>query len=106
MGLTYEALSDVTGERERVVHFTLPPRAAAVLGARPGVEGYDEWTECLRCLKPGAGPQDAPRASSLPVSMCWSLVDPELPMKHVSGKLVLVLTKHVDDAKAGGEPFY
>jgi hypothetical protein len=38
--------------------------------------------------------------------MCPSLVDPELETKHVSGKLVLVLTKHVDDVKAGGKPAF
>ncbi len=30
-GSTYEEISDLTGEDERVVHFTLPPGAAALL---------------------------------------------------------------------------
>ena len=30
-GMTYKEISDLTGEAERIVHFTLPPGSAAIL---------------------------------------------------------------------------
>eukprot|EP00959_Pyramimonas_sp_CCMP1952_P457205 9474500-Pyramimonas_sp.AAC.1 len=41
-GLLYQELAEATGEKERVVCFTLPPGSAAVLRALSGFERYDE----------------------------------------------------------------
>eukprot|EP00959_Pyramimonas_sp_CCMP1952_P075815 1584820-Pyramimonas_sp.AAC.1 len=54
-GLTYQGLAEATGEKERVVCFTLPPGSAAVLRTLPGFEPSDESSRCLQCLKPGTG---------------------------------------------------
>ena len=51
-GMTYKEIHEPTGEALRVVHFSLPPGAAAQLRKIPGYESYDESTECLRCIKP------------------------------------------------------
>ena len=63
-GLTYSELAEATGEKERMVCFTLPPGSATVLRSLPGFEHYDETKHCLQCLKPGTGTKDAPRAFS------------------------------------------
>eukprot|EP00959_Pyramimonas_sp_CCMP1952_P396601 8309333-Pyramimonas_sp.AAC.1 len=65
MGLTYQELAEATGEKERVVCFTLPPGSATVLRTLPGFERYDDSKHCLPCLKPGTGTKDAPRAFPL-----------------------------------------
>ena len=64
-GFTYAELAQATGERERIVCFTLPPGSASILRSFPGFEAFDESKHCLRCLKPGTGTKDAPRAFSL-----------------------------------------
>eukprot|EP00959_Pyramimonas_sp_CCMP1952_P128444 2686092-Pyramimonas_sp.AAC.1 len=64
-GLTYEELVHVTGEETRMVSFALPPGSAQVLRTLSGFSSCDESRHCLRCLKPGAGAKDAPRAFSL-----------------------------------------
>ena len=64
-GLTYKELAEATGEPERMVYFTLPPGSAAILRQFPGYEDFDEAIHCLRCVKPGTGTKDAPRAFSL-----------------------------------------
>ena len=73
-------------------------------------------TEVLHCDKPGTGSVDAPRCFSMKLSLCTrdkcgmeaSSVDPELCMRHETlpngeKKLVLLMTKHVDDLKITGE---
>ena len=111
-GMTYQEIHELTGEALRVVHFSLPPGAAAQLRKIPGYESYDESTECLRCIKPGTGCKDAPRAFSLKlasvihtpeVGLVSSTMDPELEMKHEDGiGFTVFMTKHVDDFKIGG----
>ena len=64
-GMTYKEIQECTGEPERDVFFTLSPGSAAMLRRIPGYETYDERYECLRCLKPGTGTKEAPRAFSL-----------------------------------------
>eukprot|EP00959_Pyramimonas_sp_CCMP1952_P366312 7671916-Pyramimonas_sp.AAC.1 len=49
-GLTYQELAEATGEKERVVCFTLPPGSATVLRTLPGFERCDEPRHCLQCL--------------------------------------------------------
>ncbi len=66
----------------------------------------------LHCDKPGTGLADAPRAFSLKLSMITrdkcglipSNIDQELCYKHKDGRLVCLMTKHVDDMKIAGEP--
>ena len=52
-GMTYREMHELTGEAERVVHFTLPPGASAVLRLIPGFHDFNEYTEVLKCVKPG-----------------------------------------------------
>eukprot|EP00438_Fugacium_kawagutii_P025194 Skav218080 [mRNA] locus=scaffold3382:13254:23272:- [translate_table: standard] len=111
-GLTYEELSQLTGQEERIVHFTLPHGSAAILRRIPGYENYDERYHVLRCVKPGTGCKDAPRAFNLKlagvtrspkIGLKPLSADPECEVKHKGGKLVLILVKHVDDIKIAGE---
>ena len=64
-GMTYKEMSELTGEAERNVHFSLPPGADEQLRKLPGFENFDSRYECLKCDKPGTGTKDAPRAFSL-----------------------------------------
>ena len=111
-GVTYDELAEATGQEERVVHFTLPSGSAQILRRIPGYENYDERYYVLKCLKPGTGCKDAPRAFSMKlagvtrsaeVGLKPLAADPECEVKHVNGKLVLILVKHVDDLKIAGE---
>ena len=103
-GMTYEELSKQTGEPLREVNFQLPLGTIPILQKIPGFEGYDPRTEVCHCDKPGAGLVDAPRAFSLKLAQvtsekCGMLptsVDGELAAKHVGGKLVALIAKHVD----------
>ena len=112
-GLTYAELCQLTGEDMREVQFTLPPESAELLRRLPGYESFDQRIEVLKCLKPGTGCVDAPRAFSLKLAQYTrdpkiglkpSLYDSELEFKHREGRLVLILVKHVDDIKIAGEP--
>ena len=111
-GMSYREMSALTGEAERVVHFTLPPRSADLLRQIPGYETFDERHEVLRCTKPGTGTKDAPRAFSLKLrsvthsdecQFAPTMFDPELEMRHDNGQLSGLLAKHVDDVKIGAE---
>ena len=111
-GVTYQELAAATGQEERVVHFTIPPGSAQFLRMVPGYENYDERFHVLRCLRPGTGCKDAPRAFSMKLSKVTRLPtvglqplssDPECKVKHRHGRLVLILVKHVDDVKIAGE---
>ena len=61
-GFTYKELAEATGESERMVCFKLLPRSATVLRRFKGFEDFDESIHCLKCIKPGTGTKDAPRA--------------------------------------------
>ena len=61
-GVTYPELAAATRQEERVAHFTVPPGSAQFLCMVPGYENYDERFHVLRCLRPGTGCKDAPRA--------------------------------------------
>ena len=64
-GFTYKELAEATGEKEGVVCFKFPSGSAEILRAIKGFENCDESKHCLRCIKPGTGTKDAPRAFSL-----------------------------------------
>jgi hypothetical protein len=109
-----QEIQQTTGEAERLVYFVLPPGyGGAMLRNLPGFESYDERYECLRCLKPGTGTKDAPRAFSLKCAKITrseeggfrpTTIDQELELKHSNGEFVAVLAKHVDDVKIAGTP--
>ena len=103
-GLTYSELAKATGEQERLVCFTLPPGSAALLRTLPGFAGFDESRHCLRCLKPGTGTKDAPRAFSLKLrnvtqnsGLCSTSYDSEFELGNE-----LLTAKHVDDINMSG----
>ena len=103
-GLTYEELAQATGEATRQVCFTLPPGSAQVLRTLPGFSSYDESRHCLRCLKPGTGTKDAPRAFSLKlrtttraIGLSPTSFDPEFEFGPD-----LLTAKHVDDINITG----
>ena len=111
-GVTYDELAKLTGERPREVNFYLPASNIPVLRKIKGFENFNPATEVLHCDKPGTGLVDAPRAFSIKLSsvtcekcgLMPSKVDPELCFKHINGRLVCLMTKHVDDLKIAGEP--
>ena len=110
-GVTYEELSELTGEPIREVNFTLPQQCVGILRQVPGFEDFDEHVEVLHCDKPGTGLVDAPRAFSMKLSMvtkdkCHMMptsVDNELVVKFDQGHLVCIMAKHVDDLKLTGK---
>eukprot|EP00959_Pyramimonas_sp_CCMP1952_P125731 2629287-Pyramimonas_sp.AAC.1 len=81
------------GEAIRDVTFALPPGSAAVLRQVPGYESLGERAECLRCIEPGTGCKDAPRAFSMKLaqftrspecSVKPTRWDSELEVEHVT----------------------
>ena len=108
-GVTYEELSQLTGEPLREVNFYLPANNIAILKQIPGFETFDPTREVLHCDKPGTGSVDAPRAFSLKLKqllidkgkMKASRVDNELLICHTKtsngSKLVGMMAIHVDD---------
>ena len=116
-GMTYREIEESTGERERLVCFSLPPGSAAAIRHLPGYEDFDERYEVLRCVKPGTGTKGAPRAFALKLakvttgSVCMfapTTYDRELEVRHDShpqdGRtLVAMASKHVDDLKLAGQ---
>ena len=110
-GVTYEELSQLTGEPIREVNFTLPRACTDILRQVPGFEDFDENMEVLHCDKPGTGLVDAPRAFSMKLSMvtkdqCHMMpttVDNELCVKFERGTLICIMAKHVDDLKLTGD---
>ena len=114
-GVTYEELHEITGETLREVNFTLPYGEDVIACSRQveGFENFDPKTEVLHCDKPGTGSVDAPRAFSLKLASVTqgkcdlqpTTNDEELCLKHCrkTGKLLVIMTKHVDDLKIAGE---
>ena len=108
-GVTYEELHRLTGEPIREVNFYLPSSSVSALQKVEGFTDFNPNTEVLHCDKPGTGSVDAPRCFSMKLALCTerigmkqSSVDPELCFLHDKGKLVCLLTKHVDDLKITG----
>ena len=110
-GVTYKELAEITGERLREVNVYLPAHNIAILRRIPGYETFDPQREVLRCDKPGTGSVDAPRAFNIKlksvlqkqIGMQNSLVDEQLMFCHKDGKLLGLMTVHVDDLKVTGE---
>ena len=130
-GVTYQELSELTGEPLWDVSFTLPQTDGPLLRSVEGFENFDFRSHVLHCDKPGTGSVDAPRCFSMKLNLCTSKdcfmqsssVDGEMCMLHVDEHqrppsspqdrvslievkkpvLVALLTKHVDDLKITGE---
>ena len=88
-------MAAATGEKERVVHFTLPPGAAVFLRMIPGFENYDERFHVLKCVKPGTGCKDAPRAFSIKLASVTR--DPKVGLN----PLVVILRPKLNMSMAG-----
>jgi hypothetical protein len=113
-GVAYEELAELTGEKPREVNFYLPASNIPLLQKVPGFGNFNPTREVRHCDKLCAGLVDAPRAFSLKLSkvtrdeckMAPSDVDPELCFRREEGRLVCLMTKHVDDLEISGEPKY
>ena len=95
----------------RKVQMLLPPGAEELIRTIPGFEDFNGQQECLEMLKPGFGLKDAPRLWSLALQKVLTKiglkavrVDSQLFVKHAEGRLVLLVSVHVDDLKMTGVP--
>ena len=110
-GITFEQLSSLDKTQPlRVVEIALPPGTDSLIRLLPGMEDYDAGSECLSLLKPGFGLKDAPRLWNLAIGQVLGKAglkptntDHQLYVKHRNGRLVLLLSIHVDDLKITGE---
>ena len=111
-GLTFEELHK-SGEDKtlRNVQMLIPPGSEELLRTLPGFEDFSAQSECLRMKKPGFGLKDAPRLWGLAlrkvltkIGLTAVQVDTQLFVKHESGRLVLLVSVHVDDLKLTGVP--
>ena len=113
-GVTYKQLAELTGEPLREVNFYLPASNIPILKGIPGYETFNPQLEVLHCDKPGTGSVDAPRAFSIKLKLTLideakmeaSKIDNELLYKHHNGKLIGMMTVHVDDLKITGENWW
>ena len=102
----------MTGEPMLEVNIYLPASDHPLLRLLPGFEDLDLQNEVLYGDTPCTGLVDAPRAFSMHLRgatedkcpMKSSQIDGEMCMRHDTGRLVAMLTKHVDDLKLTGEP--
>ena len=103
-GVTYDELVELTGTEPREINFYLPTGDIPLLRKLPGL---DPQKEVLHCDKPDTGLADAPRAFQVKLTriligqckMHQSKVDAELCFRHDRGRLVRIMTIHVDDLK-------
>ena len=105
-GVSYEELSESTGQPMRDVSFELRGEALTCLRMLPGFQDFNARREVLHCLKPGTGCRDAPKCFSLKLRKATaafgfqqSSVDSELELLFKQGELVMLILKHVDDLK-------
>lgn len=108
-GLTFKELQK-QGEPIRSVQLELPPGSVPLFRQLPGMETFDSIREVLNMLRPGYGLKDAPRLWNLALrralialDLVATTCDPELYVKHSGGRLVLIVSTHVDDLKLAGE---
>ena len=109
-GLTFRELFE-NGEDAvlRDVQLILPPGSAELIQAIPGLESFNCDREVLYLLKPGFGLKDAPRLWALALKRVLAQLelrplqaDAQLFAKHSNGKLLALLSIHVDDLKITG----
>ena len=111
-GITFQELHSLDPSQPlRKVEISLPPGTAELIRSLPGMSDYDGASECLSLCKPGFGLKDAPRLWNLALNQVLSKADlqaantdKQLYFKHnKQGKLILLLSIHVDDLKITGE---
>ena len=111
-GLSFEELHRTGVDKElREVQLLLPAGSLELIRSVPGLETFNPETEVLHLLKPGFGLKDAPRLWNLAlkrvlkkVGLQPTNVDPQLYVLHAEGRLILLLSVHVDDLKITGLP--
>ena len=128
-GLTFEQTAQIKDEVRREVQFTVPPGSVEMLKRLPGFESFNAMLEVLRLLRCGFGLKDAPRLWNKLLTEALKKIglmrlqsDPQLYVWHVNepakastspglplasgGRLVLIISTHVDDLKGAGEEKY
>ncbi|CAE7314416.1 RE2, partial [Symbiodinium necroappetens] len=111
-GLSFEELHRTGVDKElREVQLLLPPGSLELIRSVLGLETFNPESEVLHLLKPGFGLKDAPRLWNLAlkrvlkkVGLQPTNVDPQLYVLHADGRLILLLSVHVDDLKITGLP--
>ena len=107
-GLTFEELSELTGEPLRVVQFEVSQADAIILCKIDGYATFNPATEVLLMKKAVYGLKDASRAwrkklhgllASFGLASLYA--DPQLYAAHEAGKCRMILSAHVDDLKGG-----
>ena len=109
-GLTFKELHECGYDSTlREVQLILPAGCDELIHAVPGLEDFDSQREVLYLLRPGFGLKDAPRLWALALKRVLSKLhltplnaDTQLFAKHVKGRLVALLSVHVDDLKITG----
>ena len=108
-GLSFKQIQEMDGEVHRDVQFTVPPGSVPILQTLTGYEDFDPINEVLAMLRAGFGLKDAPRLWQKKLQQvlekigCRSLcADSKLYILIQNGKLVLIMSSHVDDLKGGG----
>ena len=111
-GITFQHLHELDPQQPlRKVEISLPPGTEQLVQTLPGMEDFNAQEECLGLCKPGFGLKDAPRLWNLALNQALSKAnlqaantDRQLYFKHdKNGKLILLLSIHVDDLKITGE---
>ena len=110
-GLTFKELAQLTGEPERRVAFHPPKGYESFIAELPGMSSYNRSTMELRMRVPIYGLKDAPRGwrkklhiSLLKLGGTALRTDQAMYYWHdqKTGKLVMLLSAHVDDLKITG----
>ena len=123
-GMTFQELSELTGEPLRAVQFEVAEDDVTALRRIPGFEDFNPQTEVLTMLKPIYGLKDAPRAwrKKLDKVLCqWGLSqavsDTQIYLRHHPSdkprepvntgaerrSLLMILSTHVDDLKGAAK---
>ena len=109
-GLTFDKLAALTGEPLRQVAFTPPTGSEDLFREMPGFAKIDFNRYVLKLLRPGFGLKDAPRAWKIALDGLFTKIggqklnaDKQIFFWRKGGKLIGILSCHVDDLKGAGE---
>ena len=111
-GLTFQELSELTGEKLRRAAFTPPSGYSSFIRELPDCAHYSESAHELEMLKAVYGLKDAPRAWRKRLHIALTELHAEqlrtdaniYIWRTTSGSLTAICSTHVDDLKFGGEP--
>eukprot|EP00959_Pyramimonas_sp_CCMP1952_P375852 7872279-Pyramimonas_sp.AAC.1 len=88
----------------------IEPAGSAILRSIKGFESFNDATECLEMLKGGFGLIDAPNLVAMKADKVLkqenikpTISDLKIYLKFENGKLMLMVSTHIDDYKATGE---